>query len=359
MHPLFEKYGLKHLSISQVKTIKRSPFAWICEKVLGRRSPPTEATAFGSFIHDNFELLLAQKAETVKDVFISEEAKEFHVIAWNDKLFRFWEMYREQCKEWPEKDGIEAEIDFVLDDQLPHFIGKCDVVIRDADELWIQDHKTVGSKRYAYATPEDLATDPQLNLYAYALRNGEASVKLQHNQLFKKIKRKSVNVLAADTTWKDVDKAIELIRNDALEAIKILEMYDELGIEEFAYAVKDQYVETRWDFGGCPHWDFHQECLQKRLDKKRAISYDKGNKGDDTMPEDLHALVGKARDHFTAEGLMKFDLADAIVDAVMQNLIEKQVSGVFVRDGEGGDLVYNQLLNRVAEKNIAIFKKVR
>lgn len=359
MHDLFKKYGLKHLSISQVKTIKRSPFAWVCEKILKRRSPNTEATTLGSFVHDNFERWLTDRVEDPKEVYISEEAKEFYVSSWDAKVFKFWKDYREQCKVWPEKDGVEMGFSITLDDQLPPFIGKIDVVGRSDGILHIQDHKTVGCKRYAYSTPEDLALDPQLNLYAHALLEGEEVITLQHNQLFKKIKRKPVNVLSADVNVDHVSKVVEEIRLDSLEVIEILKKYDELGIEGFAESVKDQYKETRWDFGGCPHWDFHQECLRKHFTNKNEVSYTDDKKGEDTMPEDLHLLVGKARNHFSEQGLVKFDLADAVVEAVMNNLKKTSVKAIFVRDGEGGDLIYNQLLNRAAEENISIFKKVR
>lgn len=363
MHELFKKYNLKHLSISQVKTIKRSPFAWVCEKILKRRGPPTEATTFGSFIHENFELLLAQKSEKVEDVFISEEAKEFHVLAWNDKLYKFWEEYRRLYPFWPSKDGIEAEFRIELHKDLPPFIGKVDVLSYNDSHVIIQDHKTIGNKSFAHKTSEDVANDPQLNLYAHAFRRDHGTAIVQHNQLFKKIKRKPVNILMAEIQWSDVDKAIESIKNDALGAITILEEYDRMGIEKFAYFYQEQYETTRWDFGGCPHWQFFRDCVEKysqeSLDNKNKVSYngDK-NKGEDTMPVDLHELVGKARTHFSEQGLKKFDLADAIVEAVAKNLTQKNIKAVFIRDGEGGDLIYNQLLNQVAEKGISIFKKV-
>jgi len=359
MHELFKKYGLKHLSISQVKTIKRSPFAWICEKVLDRRSPPSEATTFGSFVHENFEWWLADKIEKPEVIYISEEAKEFWVVAWNAKLLKFWGEYRRLYPFWPCEDGIEKKFSLSLDDQLPPFIGMIDVVSQNETHVLIQDHKTVGNKSYAPKTSADLAADPQLNLYAWAMRGEQELLPVvQHNQLFKKIKRKPVNILTAELTWESVESVVEQVRQDALQAITILEEYDRMGIEKFAHFYSEGYEQTRWDFGGCPHWNFFKECQKKYLDNKRKVSYNKGNKGEDTMPEDLHALVGKAREHFTAEGLIKFDLADAVVDAVMQNLVSKKVKAIFVRDGEGGDLIYNQLLNRIAENGIHIFKKV-
>lgn len=358
MHELFEKYGLKHLSISQVKTIKRSPFAWVCEKILKRRGPPSEATTFGSFVHDNFERWLLHRIEKPEGVNVTEEAREFYVPAWDAKVFKFWEKYRELYPSWPEEGGVEADFSIELHEDLPPFIGKVDVLENVEGKLIIQDHKTIGNKSFAHKVPADVAADPQLNLYAHAFKgdNEAKFVRVQHNQLFKKIKREPVNILSAEVSWGDVDKAIELIKSDALEAINVLKAYDKLGIEGFAESVKDQYLETRWDFGGCPHWDFFQECLTKNNQPK--YNEEKAQEGEDTMPIDLHELVGKARYHFSEQGLKKFDLADAIVEAVAKNLTTKNIKAVFIRDGEGGDLIYNQLLNQVAEKGIAIFKKV-
>lgn len=374
MHELFEKYGLKHLSISQVKTIKRSPFAWVCEKILGKRSPHSEATAFGSFVHSNFETWLREKVEKPEDgnLIIEDQVKDFYVPAWEEKVFKFWEDYRKAWPYWPSSEGVEKEFSVELHPDLPPFIGMIDVLIENQSSLWVQDHKTVGNKAYCYKDAESLIKDPQLNLYAYATWNGQEDILLQHNQLFKKIKRKPVRVIMGETNIERVRSVVDEIRKDALIAIEILKDYDSMGIVDFAVKVRDQYEETRWDFGGCPHWDFFQECIQKKLDERNQVSYSQvkkevtgstcsgqGNKGENTMPEDLHSLVGKARDHFMSEGLTKFDLADAIVDAVIGNLVERAVKAVYIRDGEGGDLIYNQLLNRVAEKNIMIFKKVR
>ena len=355
-HELFTKYGLKHLSISQVKTIKRSPFAWVCEKILKRRGPPTEATTFGSFVHENFEKWLEQRTDDPQVIYVSEESQEFWVDSWNAKVLKFWKDYRELYPTWPDKDDIEAEFRIELHEDLPPFIGKVDVLTATEDHVIIQDHKTIGNKSFAHKTPEDVAGDAQLNLYAHAFRRDHGTAIVQHNQLFKKIKRKPVNILKAELQWNDVDKAIKEIVSDSLEAIKILEAYDKLGIEGFAESVKEQYLTTRWDFGGCPHWKFFNECLTTITPP--TYNEEKATIGDDTMPVDLHELVGKARDHFAEQGLKKFDLADAIVDAVAKNLTAKNVKAVFIRDGEGGDLIYNQLLNQVAEKNIAIFKKV-
>lgn len=363
VHPLFKKYGLEHLSISQVKTIKRSPFAWVCEKVLGRRSPDTEATAFGSFVHDNFQRWLTEKVEDPTEPHISEKAEAFHVPAWDEKTLKFWKEYRARQGCWPEVENVERKFSISLGDDLPPFIGMVDVVdlcyLGENELLVVQDHKTIGNKKFAYKTPEELAEDPQLNLYAHAMRRTESGAVLQHNQLFKKIKRKPVNILSVEVTWEHVERVVKQVRDDALEAIKILENYSSWGIERFAYEVREQYEGTRWDFGGCPHWDFHQENKKKYLDKKNKVVYSGVNKGGDTMPEDLHALVGKARTYFEEHGLKKFDLADAIVASVVNNLKDKSIRAVHIRDGEGGDLIYNQLLNQVAEMNIEIYKKVR
>jgi len=362
MHPLFKKYGLTHLSISQVKTIKRSPFAWVCEKVLGKRGGPTEATTFGSFVHENFEKWLERRELDPKEVFVSEEAKEFYVPAWDGKVFKFWADYVELSGGLPDEVTIEAPFTIELHPDLPKFIGKVDVVNMDDSILVIQDHKTIGNKAYAYKTPETLAEDPQLNLYAHAFRGDHEAVRIQHNQLFKKIKKKPVNILSAEPTWGEVDAVVESVVADALEAIKVLEVYDELGIEGFAHSVNTQYQETIWDFGGCPHRDFHKECMKKYVDSKHKKEYNNEEtptQGGGKMPIDLHELVGKAREYYADQGLTKFDLADAVVEAVAGNLKDKKTNVVSIRDGEGGDLIYNQLLNRVAEMGISIYKKVR
>jgi len=354
MHPLFEKYGLTHLSISQIKTIKRSPFVWICEKVLGRVSPSTEATAFGTFVHENFERWSIGKIDVPTEVYISPLVEPFHVDTWDEKALKFWKDFKEQSPEWPKEEDLECEFTIELDSRLPPVRGMIDVVIRDGDMLNVQDHKTIGNKKFAPATPEDLSKDPQLNLYAYAMLKDEKIIRLQHNQLFKKIKRKPVNVLSVDVTPSDVKKAVKGIVSDGLEAIKILEQYDELGIEGFAHAVDKEYQDTRWDFGGCPHWGFHQDCLKKHRQGNILVA----TIGEEGMPVNLHELVGTARDYFIKEGLTKFDLADEVVAAVMNRLTDKEVKSVFIRDGECNSLIYNQLLNQIAEKGIVTFKKI-
>lgn len=355
MHPIFEEYGIKHLSISQVKNINRSPFAWVCEKVLGRRSPDTEATAFGSFVHANFDRWLKGKVGEPTETHCPDEYKEFFVEAWAPKTLRFWEEYRKAVIVWPEAKNVEVNFVVDLDPELPPFIGLVDVFLETDESYCIQDHKTIGNKSFAHKTPEDVASDPQLCLYAHALvQDYDKTVRVQHNQLFKKIKRKPVNILSAVVSQKEIALVVEGVRIDGLKAIKILESYRSLGIKGFAKSVKQSYERTRWDFGGCPHWDFFQECIRKDI----KLDDNKEEEGGDDMPVNLHTLVGKARSHFIEVGYMKFELADSIVEAVMNNLVEKEIKAVYVRDGEGGDLIYNQLLNRVAEQGIMLFKRM-
>ena len=366
MHPLFKKYDLKHLSASQVKTIKRSPFTWACQKLLKMRSGATEATAFGTFVHENFERRLV--ADPQMEVFISEEVGQFHVDAWTDKMERFYEDFRKLQPELP--DVVEIDMEFQPDEELPPFIGRIDaltwsIVTKEGHEGpgLIQDHKTVGSKRYAPKTDEDLLDEDQLMIYAAWFlkqkpsRNG---VLIQHDQLFKNIKRKPVNILTQFVTRKVVDERMAGICADARKVIEVLEVYDAGGIEEVAHVYKSEYEESKWDYGGCPLRDFFYECLKNRCAKIPKVVQSITRNEEDTV-QDLHELVGKARNHFVAQGQQKFDLADSICDSVVGHIAKTGTTKVSLRAGmtNGGDLIYNQLLNRLAEQGIEVYERVR
>lgn len=354
MHELFKKYELTHLSASQIKTLKRSPFTWVCQKVLGMRSPATEATAFGTFIHENFEERLKAKVDKL-DIKVSEGVKEFYVKSWEEKLEKFYSDYKEFCPEWP--DGVELEFSFKPDEDLPPFIGKIDAITWEP--VLIQDHKTVGNKRYAPQSEEDLMKEDQLIIYAawvFSEKPELEALDIQHDQLFKKIKRKPVNILRTTITKEYTEERLAQILNDAKRAIEILEVYDNYGIEGVAKEYAKEYEDTKWDFGGCPLMDFFDECRKKKVDIKieEKVQLDKGSL------LDLHELVGKARKHFVEQGLTKFDLADAVVEAVIGHVVEAKPLGVFLRAGmiNGGDLIYNQLMNQLAENGISVFERI-
>ncbi len=383
MNPLFEKHGIKHLSASQIKTMKRSPFTWVCEKVLGMRSPATEATAFGTFIHENFEARLKHREEITPIVMISDEVEEFYCSAWDTKLENFWEVYQEKQPGWP--DEVEHAFRFQPDPELPPFIGKIDALTWNTENniTLIQDHKTIGNKSYAPKKPEDLIDEDQLIIYAAYIcdKTHELDIDIQHDQLFKKIKTKknTVNILTQHIARELVNDRMASILQDAHRAIEILGVYDEGGIEAVAHRYKKEYEATKWDFGGCKKMAFFEECLAK----KNPLEY---NKRDYTVTKayippvfkgtvtkitegetkvennliDLHELVGKARDFYTAKGKVKFDLADNIVESTMKHIDDENIKSVFVRAGmtNGGDLVYNQILNQLAEKGVKIYERI-
>lgn len=367
MHPLFEKYDLKHLSASQVKTIKRSPFTWVCQKILKMRSGATEATAFGTFVHENFEIRLSQE-EPVDEVLITEEVKEFHVETWTEKMERFYSEYRKLQPELP--DEVEIALEFQPDEELPPFIGRIDALSWSTVTVegyegpgLIQDHKTVGAKKYAPKTNEDLLEEDQLMIYAawfLAQKPSQRGVLIQHDQLFKNIKRVPVNILTQYVTREVVDERMREICEDARKAIEVLEVYDAGGIEEVAHVYKDQYEESKWDFGGCPLRDFFYECLKNRCAKIPDV-VQSNVREEEEIVQDLHELVGKARTHYIAQGQQKFDLADSICDSVIGHITKTGIKQVSLRAGmtNGGDLIYNQLLNRLAEAGVEIYERVR
>ena len=356
MHPLFKKYKLKHLSASQVKTFKRSPFTWICEKVLGMRSPGSEATTFGSFIHHNFERGLAGK--DIQDIDIPEDCLEFYHDEWKEKLVKFWTDYQVLKPKGEETLEIEGKFDLQVHKDLPPFIGFVDVLTKTSDGILIEDHKTIGNKAYAPKTAKDLLTEDQLMIYAevmYRRFGDDTFIQVRHNQLFKKIKRKPVNLLITFVPREEAASRIESIGKDALGMIKALEIYEEGGIEAVAKAYAKEYEASKFDFGGCKLISFFEECM-KNVNKGAIES---SPQTEDNDVHDLHKTIGEAREHCAPSCKTKFDLADKVTDLVVGHIKEEGIKDVFVRQGgSNGDLIMNQTLNQLAEMGVRIYERI-
>lgn len=371
MHPLFKKYELDHISASQIKTFKRSPFTWICEKVLKMRSPESEATTFGTFIHENFELRMKLGSEWSGENVLPEECQEFFCEAWVEKLEKFYSEYMRLKPKNEETQALEQEIEFEIHPDLPPIQGKVDVVTfvldKDGDvtEAVLEDHKTVGNKSYAPKTGKDILAEDQMIIYgAWYIRSRHVgSVTLRHNQLFKKIKRKPVNLLPVLLTEDKMEKRMAGIIEDALGMIEALETFDKKGIEGVALKYEDQYNKSKYDFGGCPLRPFFQECLVQAEVKALGEAPEPeelNNPEDDEEPmENVHELIKKAKDHLKDKVKNKWELADQTEELIEALVKQNNIKAAYVRSGGStGDVVHNQTMNRLAELGVKLYEKI-
>lgn len=375
MHPLFEKYKLDHISASQIKTFKRSPFTWICEKVLGMRSPDSEATTFGTFIHENFELRMELGDTWSGEVKLPKECEEFHCEAWDEKLEKFYSEYMRLKPENEETQALEQEISFEIHKDLPPVIGKIDVTTYvldedgDVTETILEDHKTIGNKSFAPKTGKDLLKEDQMIIYGswYIRSRHVGSVTLRHNQLFKKIKRKPVNLLPVKLTEEKMEERMAGIVADALRMIDALEVYDEKGIEGVAVKYEKQYNKTKYDFGGCKLYPFFQDCL-RQAEVKALGEAPEPEELDNNIAEekeedmkDLHKMLKQAKDHIESKGLAKnkFEVAEVASGMILAQIQKNNVEAAYVRSGgSSGDVVHNQTLNLLAENGIRLYEKL-
>ncbi len=95
----------------------------------------------------------------------------------------------------------ERKIDFLLADTPARMIGYIDVLDLSGPVARVRDHKTRSDKRYA-PTHERLASDLQLNIYAYAMRQeGLDSVSIGHINYIKPPKAKATNLPYLLNEW--------------------------------------------------------------------------------------------------------------------------------------------------------------
>lgn len=346
---LFEKYGLEHLSASQLKTHERNPFVWVCEKVLGRRSPDSEATAFGSFLHEHFEKWLGSKTlphEAVIQPALIEGTSGFHIDAWNDKVLLFYAKYKELALGWP--DFVECDIHLDIGPDFPPIIGRIDALTLDGSTALVQDHKTIGNKRFAYSEGHELASDDQLMIYAAWVLTEYPQIErvvVQHDQIFKKLKREPVRLLNTELLPDKVWKHMEKIQDQAQALADTLRLYDEIGLTAFAAECAEVCEFHRYDYGGCPHYEFAKEQRRKPMTRKPL----------NEKVVDLHEIVYQARTFADEEHFANvFEKRDEMVELIMENILAQKINLVRHRKhvALSGDPLYGLLLNRLAEAKI-------
>jgi hypothetical protein len=190
-----------HLSATRVKLYDQGcPRKWAAQYVKGfdgkppKRLPPTPAMTFGTEFHRIAE-------EWLRDGTVPPNTLEGAT-------------FRPGIKHWPEpgSDGLMVEVDFDVEIEGGLFQGQADVVMWDGKNLFIGDHKTTSSIRWAMDATK-LSRDPQALFYAKIFMDkygvDEATLKWVYYERAKNIyavpntveTTSSVTREAVDTHW--------------------------------------------------------------------------------------------------------------------------------------------------------------
>jgi len=188
---VIKPWALTHVSASQIETFRRCPREWYMEKILRFPRKGGRHFNFGSALHGCIERHLLGEdifptgwyREQELTMFEALKVRELYMIAVEERNLPMW------LEETP-----DVELNFCIstmeDMSTPWALGFIDML--RVDEAIVTDWKTTGSFAWA-KTPEELADNVQMNIYAKVLRNlwkeegkGEPPIiTLQHGVLLK------------------------------------------------------------------------------------------------------------------------------------------------------------------------------
>lgn len=187
---MFEE--IDHISVSQLKTLRRNPRRWIMEKLYKLPTCKSSATDFGSELHNHFEAYQLYGKDTcfTKTGLIAD----------------LWDKYQEHPLHIKNEGVVSVELPIELElEGLPKLVGIIDVLQRrdlSDNTFTIYDYKTSSSKKYRL-TSEELAKDPQMVVYAeWVFRNYDFVEKITvgHVNICYKLKRDPVDIVTAELT---------------------------------------------------------------------------------------------------------------------------------------------------------------
>jgi hypothetical protein len=241
-----------NLSASQLKTWHMCRRKWAFQKVYGIKEREKHHLKIGHVLHEVAERYLTRVAKTWLDLFPSgwDEGLESHESDWVKLCAELavtkglWQSSAGLLIEHPvallvgdrfldsrgmplaarattytDESGVRRidQLVCLADgsplppgyDELPPVVGFIDMIDLTSASPWVIDHKSAKSRRYAL-TPEKLAVDVQVNLYAaYALgqRPSADRVLLRHNVFLKDFEAKDIAYhVDAETTLSRVQE---------------------------------------------------------------------------------------------------------------------------------------------------------
>lgn len=285
---------LKHVSVSQYKTYTDCPRKWYIEKVVGIRSPGTQATKFGSEFHEFLENYVGT-APRMDLVLVPKNMERFMDAS---PEFFDWLARLENPK-------VEEEINYILPVSKVPFIGFVDL---QSSPQRVEDYKTVGDWKWAL-DKDGLREDIQMNMYAHLL--GEDKKILTHYQFNKKTYR--MKIIEVPYTPRRGKEVHDLIDEAAIK------MKEDALIEDVEDTIKN--TNSCGNYGGCPFRDF---CTKKCNIEELKVKVEGGGKKDEEMNygerlKELASEMDNTRKKNVIKGRIKMGVLDKLKKAKEKN----------------------------------------
>ena len=228
-------------SASQIKTFRRCQSRWYFEKIVGLKTPSSEAMERGTRIHSMLEAYLVEGV----DIPDTDEGR----------------MARPALDRLPDKgsvarDMVERRFELPAEILGVPFVGIIDLVEPDI----ITDHKTTSATKYT-KTEEELRADPQAQAYAIEIaRSRFGPVGFRHVYMLTKGAPKSLETVVVFQRDELAD-AVESLRGTVSKMVETSSLGD---VSKVAYN-----LEACNDFGGCP---FRSQCASVGRPTRGIIS---------------------------------------------------------------------------------------
>jgi len=253
-------------SASQLKTYKECPRKWFISKILGVRTPGTEATRVGTRVHEAIEDFI-NYGKALRDP-VALPAKDW-----------LWPIFLRNKR----TDDIKVEKEFEITFDGFNLSGKIDIAI--FTDATIVDHKTTSAWKWAM-NEEQLAEDIQVHTYAYVFfqQKPEANhVKIVYNYMKKKKGKaqRLVTIALSREANENFMRAyiLPLLQGMEKDATKVLP----LDVSPNEYSACGKY-------GGCPFRDFchARKGVTDRHETRTDYVQARRKKNDETTTEINH-----------------------------------------------------------------------